>query len=226
MSWYNGAILHRSELQESTAVDLPANHQVAQEVRLWLEGAFGEQRLPCVIVGIHIGQRHAISYDLAFRIQDTEFYSVVKGVRGNVTALSVGAEGEAFSAVTPLLKKPVTLGAPKLSIVPLPIAETQSVQESPLCETESEPLRLYAWQPKGFGEKSFFVMAHSEKEAYAAVEKKIAALLAPLTAEEQNVEPWENGRVSYSRTDFQGWGTDYYELTVLEVNQVILHDNE
>ena len=69
-------------------------------------------------------------------------------------------------------------------------------------------VRLFAWQPQGHGELSFFVAARSEAEAREAVEKYI-----------DNLGPgW--------RKAYEGkWGTDYYELTVLEVGQVITNDN-
>jgi hypothetical protein len=76
-------------------------------------------------------------------------------------------------------------------------------------------MKLYAFQPKGHGQKSFFVMAESEKEAKEFVAKKIAELLAN-----------EEDGISYSDYDFSGWGTDYYCLEVFEVGQVVLNDND
>jgi len=73
-------------------------------------------------------------------------------------------------------------------------------------------MKLYAFQPNGHGEKSFFVIAESEKEAREFVSKKIAELLA-------------NGE-GYSNYDFSSWGTDYYRLEVFEIGQVALNDND
>jgi len=65
-------------------------------------------------------------------------------------------------------------------------------------------LKLYAFQPQGHGELSFFTIASSEDEARAAVDKHI----------KDTDCAWTNG-----------WGTDYYKLTVVEVGQVIENDN-
>lgn len=67
----------------------------------------------------------------------------------------------------------------------------------------ADTVKLFAWQPQGHGELSFFVAARGEEEAREAVDKYIAN---------------EQYRVG-------GWGTDYYELTVVEVGQVITNDN-
>lgn len=78
----------------------------------------------------------------------------------------------------------------------------------------AETVRLFAWQPQGHGEYSFFVAAHSEEDARACVERYIAEHLSK--------DDW--ARLTEYSTD--GWGTDYYELTVLEVGQVISNSND
>ncbi len=65
-------------------------------------------------------------------------------------------------------------------------------------------LKLYAWQPQGHGECSFFVMAVSKKDAIKAVDEHI-----------KDIDEYYKG----------GWGTDYYELTVLDELEVIDNDN-
>jgi hypothetical protein len=70
-------------------------------------------------------------------------------------------------------------------------------------------MKLYAFQPKGHGELSFFVMAESEDEAKQAVESYIKSEEA-------------KGRI----LDYDQWGTDYYMMTVLEAGEVIENDND
>lgn len=69
-------------------------------------------------------------------------------------------------------------------------------------------MKLYAWQPSGHGQLSFFVCAESEEAARAAVEAKIAA---------------EIGFCDYLA---RGFGSDDYELTVLEPGQVVVNYND
>lgn len=72
-------------------------------------------------------------------------------------------------------------------------------------------LKLFAFQPKGHGEYSFFVMAKKESEAIEAVEK------------------WaESEYGSYWRDEyfFGGWGTDYYTVKVFDRGQVVINDND
>jgi hypothetical protein len=66
-------------------------------------------------------------------------------------------------------------------------------------------MKLYAWQPDGHGQCSFFVMARSEKEARLAVENHIKE------------------HIDY---DSYGWGTPYYELTVLSEGEVVFNHND
>ena len=69
-------------------------------------------------------------------------------------------------------------------------------------------IKLYAWQPDGHGEYSFYVTAYSKEQAIAAVEKHMQD------------DPWEGNFLE------SGWGTDYYQLTVLDVGQVITNAND
>lgn len=64
-------------------------------------------------------------------------------------------------------------------------------------------MKLYAFQPDGHGEQSFFVMAESEHEAKGFVDAYIEA----------------------NNPDCDRWGTDYYKMTVLDRGEVIENDN-
>lgn len=74
-------------------------------------------------------------------------------------------------------------------------------------------IKLYAWQPDGHGEYSFFVAASSEKEAEEAVEKYIS--------------DHKNKYDGHHLGDYEigGCGTDYYKLTVFSVGEVVTNDN-
>ena len=69
-------------------------------------------------------------------------------------------------------------------------------------------MKLYAFQPTGHGQLSLFTIAESSTQAFQVVDKYVK----------------ENGGVnSY---DFQGWGTDDYEMTELKPGQVITNNND
>ena len=70
-------------------------------------------------------------------------------------------------------------------------------------------MKLYAWQPNGYGQLSYYVMAESEKEAKAAVESS------------DDFEGWSS--ISYLKTSEKI--EDYYVLTVLNDLEVITNDN-
>jgi hypothetical protein len=72
-------------------------------------------------------------------------------------------------------------------------------------------MKLYAFQPQGHGEQSFFTIAKSEEEAVKAVERYIEKRY-----KKSNHFPWEAA----------GWGTDYYKMTVLEEGEVVENDNQ
>ena len=76
-------------------------------------------------------------------------------------------------------------------------------------------MRLYAFQPKGHGELSFFVMAESEGAARAAVD----AYIEGRKNEHPDFSDWWEWLAD-------GWGTDYYRLTVAEAGQVIVNSND
>jgi len=75
-------------------------------------------------------------------------------------------------------------------------------------------MKLFAWQPKGFGEYSFFVSAENEEKARAAVDKYIADHL------DKDDEEY------LSEYSIRGWGTDYYKLTAVDAEQVITNCND
>jgi hypothetical protein len=71
-------------------------------------------------------------------------------------------------------------------------------------------MKLYAFQPNGHGELSFFTIAKNEDEAKEAVNKYVKDNYL------------KDGKLNY-RAD--GWGSDYYTLTVIEEGNVIENDN-
>lgn len=77
-------------------------------------------------------------------------------------------------------------------------------------------LKLYAFQPRGHGEKSFFVVAADEAEARQSVDAEIARLLA-----RGYKDGWR-----FDSSDYDGWGTDYYEVTVAPRGAVVRNDND
>ena len=76
-------------------------------------------------------------------------------------------------------------------------------------------MKLFAWQPNGHGELSWFVAAADEAEARHAVQAEI---------DRRSSLPMGNSE-RISRLDFAGWGTDYYTLTVADRGCVICNEN-
>jgi hypothetical protein len=72
-------------------------------------------------------------------------------------------------------------------------------------------MKLYAFQPQGHGERSFFTIAKNEEEAIKAVTNYVETVCA------------KGGIYEY---DAAGWGTDYYKMTVVEEGQVIFNLND
>lgn len=70
-------------------------------------------------------------------------------------------------------------------------------------------IKLFAFQPNGFGQYSFFVMAEEEAEARQAVEKYIN-------------EKFD----STCNLPYAGFGTNSYKLTVLDRGEVITNAND
>ncbi len=70
-------------------------------------------------------------------------------------------------------------------------------------------MKLYAFQPNGYGQYSFFVMAESEDEARRAIEKYI-----------------EETFDSTCNLPYAGFGTESYKLTMLERGEVITNAND
>jgi hypothetical protein len=83
-------------------------------------------------------------------------------------------------------------------------------------------VKLYAFQPKGHGQKSFFVMAEDKEKAISCIEEYIKRRIIPLTEEE-----WlNNNPPSFDDYDVSGCGTSYYEMTELSLGEVIENDND
>ncbi len=72
-------------------------------------------------------------------------------------------------------------------------------------------MKLYAFQPQGHGEQSFFTIAKSEEEAIKAVKKHIDT---------------HYPKGSLNEYDAYGFGTDYYKMTVIEEGQVVENNNQ
>jgi hypothetical protein len=66
-------------------------------------------------------------------------------------------------------------------------------------------VKLYAWQPEGHGELSFFVCAESQEQALAAVEMSVRSLRG---------------------NECSGWGTDYYQLRIFDPGKVAFNQND
>ena len=76
-------------------------------------------------------------------------------------------------------------------------------------------MKLFAWQPQGHGEYSWFVVAVDEHSARTAVEADMAR---------RKLLPYEDLE-HVGELEVAGWGTEYYELTVAEPGQVVVNDN-
>ena len=88
----------------------------------------------------------------------------------------------------------------------------ETAERGPNCQRRL--VRLYAFQPKGHGELSFFVAAETEEKARQSVDAYIAAHKGK-----------DDGHyVGDYNTD--GWGSDYYMVTVAEIGQVVTNDND
>lgn len=77
-------------------------------------------------------------------------------------------------------------------------------------------LKLYAWQPNGHGEFSWFVLAESEAEAKESVEKEIARCMALPIDDPNRITEYET----------KGLWTDYFTLTIAERGQPVINANE
>lgn len=77
-------------------------------------------------------------------------------------------------------------------------------------------LQLYAWTPRGYGPRSWFVVAADQAEARFAVESEIALRSsAPKAGEFERLYPDE----------YDGWGTDAYTLIVAARGVVVSNTN-
>lgn len=81
----------------------------------------------------------------------------------------------------------------------------------------TESIRLYAWRPDTHSIDSFYVVARSEEEARACVDRYLADendeyyRLWP----NQKREPW-----------LEEWGTDVYRLTTAGIGEVLTNSND
>jgi hypothetical protein len=90
----------------------------------------------------------------------------------------------------------------------------ENKQKAPTGVSSIPIVRLFAYQPKCHGRYSFFVAADSEQVAMAAIATYIT----------KHKGKNDGHYVTDYSTD--GWGTDYYALTVLNPGQVITNDND
>lgn len=74
---------------------------------------------------------------------------------------------------------------------------------------KDQEMKLFAFQPDGYGQYSFFVMAKCEEEANLAVRRYI-----------------EETFNSTCNLLYAGFGTDVYKLTVLNRGEVITNAND
>jgi hypothetical protein len=70
-------------------------------------------------------------------------------------------------------------------------------------------IKLYAFEPNGNGELSFYTIAKNKKEAFDIVDKYVKE------------KHFSNNKFDY---DANGWGTDYYILTECEYGSIIEKD--
>lgn len=77
-------------------------------------------------------------------------------------------------------------------------------------------VRLYAFQPNGHGELSFFVVAESEAQAKQYLDDTIAVRSKLDMDDDLYLAPYY----------YAGWNTDYYTLKVAEVGQVLVNNND
>lgn len=72
-------------------------------------------------------------------------------------------------------------------------------------------MKLYAFQPNGHGEVSFFTIAKNEEEAKKVANKYV-----------------QDNYVIDEKLDYRvsRWGTDYYILTVIEEGDILENDND
>ncbi len=72
-------------------------------------------------------------------------------------------------------------------------------------------MKLYAFQPKGHGQLSFFVMSDSESHAMESVDKQIETLF-----NDKDITGYE----------VLGWDTEEYDMFILGADQVAWNYNE
>ena len=72
--------------------------------------------------------------------------------------------------------------------------------------------KLYCWKPQGHGQHSFYVCADSYEEALSAVET--------------HIKRHHTNTSDDLQYEAHGWGTDYYEITVVEPLSVLENEND
>lgn len=81
-------------------------------------------------------------------------------------------------------------------------------------------IKLYIFEPRGHGSLSFFVMAETEEEAFRLIDSEIERRL--------KLKPRDNDYIRNHLNDYacSGWGTEYYDLSVIEPGMVFTHTND
>ena len=80
---------------------------------------------------------------------------------------------------------------------------------------EDMAMKLFGFQPRGHGELSWFVMAETEESARDAVEADI---------KRRRALPFTNPNHIHE-TDYAGWGTDYYTVSVASAGVPLSKEN-
>lgn len=72
-------------------------------------------------------------------------------------------------------------------------------------------MKLFAFQPQGYGELSFFIMSEALQDAKEEVET---------WAEIEFGDNWKEA------TEMYGWNSYYYKITVVDKGVVVINNNE
>lgn len=77
-------------------------------------------------------------------------------------------------------------------------------------------MKLFSYQPKGHGSRSFFVMATDDALARHLVTTEIRRLMELPLGDPNRLDSY----------DVSGWGTDYYSAIVAAPGEVLSHNND
>ena len=77
-------------------------------------------------------------------------------------------------------------------------------------------MKLFAWQPDGHGQLSWFVCAKTLDDAKKAIDQEISRRLSLDNNDPDRIRNY----------DILGWGTDYYALTICAVGTPISNNND